>query len=188
MKKLSAFYLAAGLVAASALPLLAQQSASIEIPGYLNPKTGTFRPKAATTPTPDTAPKLTTYTGTLEFNYTITLETAVPSGDVVHCEATAELVDVPTSGSNENVITEEASVNATVKGSTATCTVKIPYSWPLANAAVDSVSRTYAVVITPPSIVNETDAQAVRRSTQYLPPIAVPKSGTTTTDTIDATI
>ena len=188
MKKLSAFYLAAGLVAASALPLAAQQSTSAEIPGYLNPKTGTFRLKATATPTPDTAPKLTTYAGTLEFNFTINLDTSVPSGDVVHCEATAELADVPTTGSNENVITEEATTNATVKGSAAACTVKIPYSWALASGSEDSVSLTYAIAIVPPSVVNETDAQAVRRSTQYLAPISVLKSGTTTTETIDATI
>jgi len=187
MKRVSCICLALGFSMGSALASIAQQTNSVEIPGYLNPRTGAFRPKLSV-PNPDTAPKLTTYTGTLEFSFTITLDSAVPSGDVVHCEATAELVDLPTGGANENVITEGASKNATVKGTTATCTVKIPYSWALANGTEDSVSLSYVLAIVPPSITNETDAYPTRRSSQELAPIAVPKSGSTTTETIDATL
>jgi hypothetical protein len=185
---LRALSIAVGVVlATTALPSIAQQSNSIEIPGYLNPKTGAFRPKPATA-TPDATAKYTTYTGTFEFEFTITVESKIPSGQEIDCEATSELVDIPTSGSFENVISEQASAIATVKGDTATCTVKIPYSWSLASGAEDSVSLTYALAIVPTSITNETDAVPVRRSSQYLAPITVPKTGTTTTKIIEATI
>ncbi len=171
----------------AALPSICQQTRSVEIPGYLNPKTGAFRPQVAR-PTPDAAPKVTTYTGTFEFNFTIDLVTAVPSGQEVECDANAELVDLPTTGGFENVITEEASVKATVKGSTATCTVKIPYSWPLESGPDDSVSFNYGISIIPTSVTSESGLVQTRRSSQELAPTAVPKSGTTTTKTIDATI
>jgi len=187
MKTLVPSLAAAALLLGTALPSIAQQSRSVEIPGYLNPKTGAFRPKPATA-TPDVTAKYTTYTGTLEFEFTITVDSKIPSGQEVDCEATAELVDVPTSGSFENVISEEASAIATVKGDTATCTVKIPYSWSLASGAEDSVSLSYDLAIVPTAITSETDAEAVRRSLQYLAPIPVPKTGTTTTKTIEATI
>jgi hypothetical protein len=179
--------IAACLVVGSALPSIAQQATGIEIPGYLNARTGTFRPKPASA-APDVTAKYTTYTGTFEFEFTITVDSKIPSGQEIDCEANASVVDIPTGGSFENVITEEASSIATIKGDTATCTVKIPYSWPLANGAEDSVSLTYDLAIVPTSITNETDAVPVRRSSQYLAPIAVPKTGTTTTKTIEATI
>jgi hypothetical protein len=178
----------AALMLGMALPSVCQQSTSVEIPGYLNPKTGTFRPRLTPAATPAATPKYTTYTGTLEFEFTITVDSKIPSGQEVDCEATASLVDIPTEGSNENVITEGATAIASVSGTTATCTVKIPYSWSLANAAEDEVSLSYQLAIVPASITNETDATPVRRSTQDLAPITVPKTGTTTTKDIDATI
>jgi len=94
MKTLVPSLAAAALLLGTALPSIAQQSSSVEIPGYLNPKTGAFRPKPATA-TPDVTAKYTTYTGTLEFEFTITVDSKIPSGQEVDCEATAELVDVP---------------------------------------------------------------------------------------------
>jgi hypothetical protein len=185
MKTLLRVLPAVALVFGSALPSICQQSSSIEIPGYLNPKTGAFRPKLTNATTPVAAVKYATYTGTLEFEFTITVDSKIPSGQEVDCEATASLAD---EGTYENVITEEASAIATVSGTTATCKVKIPYSWSLANATEDEIALNYQLAIVPTSITNETDALPVRRSFQNLAPIAVPKTGTTTTETVDATI
>jgi hypothetical protein len=70
----------AALLLGSALPFLGQQSStSVEIPGFLNPRTGAFRPNLVH-PSPDAAPKLTTYDGTLEFNFTINVQSKIPSG------------------------------------------------------------------------------------------------------------
>jgi hypothetical protein len=170
----------------AALPSLCQQST--DIPGYLNPKTGAFRPKVAVAPSPDATVKLTTYTGTLEFEFTVTVDSTIPSGQKVICEVTTEVVDIPTGGSSENVITEEAATAASLSGKTATCTVKVPYSWALASGPEDQVGVTYRLAIVPTAITSEPDATAVRSSSQQLTPFVVPKSGTTTTKTIEATI
>jgi hypothetical protein len=77
--------------------------------------------------------------------------------------------------------TESGSVKATISGSTAKCTVTIPYSWPLKSASSDMISMSYAVEASGTSL-------ATRTSSQSLPSIKVPPNGTTTTETIASTI
>lgn len=178
------------LLIAVALPVLGQQSQRrTGIPGYLDPLTGGFHP-SRTIPDPDAAAKLTTYTGTLEFQFVIKVASVVPSGHEILCSATADLVDISTTpGGGENVIDEEASVVAKQTGTSATCTVLIPYSWSLINGPLDTVGLSYSVEIIPTSTTTPLfGSLASRISSQLLPSIAVPRTGTTTTKTIDATV
>jgi len=63
--------------------------------------------------------------------------------------------------------------------------VNIPYSWNLASASTDKVTLTYSIEA--PVEATATTAFPQRMSTQSLATIAVPTSGTTTTETVTAT-
>jgi len=100
--------------------------------GYQDPETGVFHPLS--TATPDVSTPATT--GTIELVMTITLKTALPKGGAVLCG-----VDLTAFSENLSTYTisdwyEEAYTAATVSGSTATCTVNVPYSWVLPAASV----------------------------------------------------
>ncbi len=81
-------------------------------------------------------------------------------------------------------ITESASVGAKEAG-TVNCTVTIPYSWTLATMSTDRVSLSYSI-----SVAGSTSTTVLpnRNSTHGLGSISVPANGTTTTQTIRATI
>ncbi len=107
--------------------------------GYLDPKTGAFRPLVQN-PVEDeeVEPALAPTTGTFVFNFTITIASKNLGGDTILCSANADTFE--TTGLSAE---ESASVKATVTGSTAKCTVTIPYSWPLKSASSDTVSLSY---------------------------------------------
>jgi hypothetical protein len=116
------------------------------------------------------------YYGRLNFAITITLSTAVPSGDSVLCSADASVSD-PTNSTNS----EHFEALATVSGSTATCNLTIPYEWLLSTPGSDSISATYGV-----SIVSTTSATVgfARSGTHGLPTVTgVPVSGSVTSYT-----
>jgi hypothetical protein len=151
------------------------------IRGYLDPRTGLFHslPQAAL---PDAeVPPPAPFGGKFVFNFTITVDSAIASTAKIICEATASTEDV----ASLNLILETASVTATRSGSTATCTVTIPYSWNLSSATTDKVSLTYQIFAGPSSTTNPL---ATRVSEQNLKTISVPANGATTTETITATI
>jgi hypothetical protein len=79
---------------------------------------------------------------------------------------------------------EIAEVAATRSGSTATCTVKVPYSWGLSSAS-DTVQLEYDVVV-PTSLVTTNTAPS--RDSTRTSAIALPLKGATTTLTADITI
>ena len=149
------------------------------IRGYLDPRTGIFH----SMPNPDLqeadVPPPATFGGKFVFNFSITVSSALPSTTKIFCEATASTVDPL------NLITETASVMATRSGSTANCTVTIPYSWNLSSSSTDRVSLLYQVIAGVPST---TTPLATRSSSQSLPQTKVPANGATTTETIAATI
>lgn len=155
------------------------------IRGYLDPQTGVFH----TIPHPelqeDAAPvATTTFTGKIVANFTITIDSTVLSTNEIGCQVSADLEDIGT----VNVITEEAT-NAVKRGTgtTVTCTATIPYSWKLATASTDTISLSYTIT----SPVGATTLAAefpLRVSSQTLPSMKVPPTGTTTTLTIAATI
>jgi hypothetical protein len=169
-----------------AQPLLGQTATASEtqgIPGYLDPRTGAFRP------TPQVLPDLeeiqaasTTVTGKLVFNFTITVTSTGLSADTVVCGANAELVDAPTTG---GIFILESAAVGVKEASTVSCTVTIPYSWTLATMSTDKVTLTYTIS------VGGTTATTVlpnRTSSRGLGSINVPANGATTTETIKATI
>lgn len=107
--------------------------------GYQDPETGTFQPLVRVLPDTSTSPT----TGTVELTLTISLKTALPKGGTVVCEAS--LSAVSENLSNFTIIDwdEEGYSVATVSGSTATCTVNVPYSWVIpANSS--TVSNTFS--------------------------------------------
>jgi hypothetical protein len=154
--------------------------------GYLDPKTGAFRPLVQN-PVEDeeVEPALAPTTGTLVFNFTITIASKNLAGDTIICSAYASTSEFSSAGVGVSA-NETASVKATVTGSTAKCSVTIPYSWPLKTASTDTVSLNYIV-----EAVNTSTTAAgelARSSSQNLPTIKVPKTGATTTETIASTI
>ncbi len=125
----------------------------------------------------------TTVTGKLVFNATITVSSTIPTTDVIACSASAVVVDT---SSGINVI-ENAGVAAKRSGSTAICSVTIPYSWNLVSPTADFVNLTFRVTV-PGQITNPATLLPSRGSEQMLGRIPVPPSGTTTTQTLKVTI
>lgn len=116
-----------------------------KILGFQNPETGEFEPLVRAVPD---ASSTTPTTGTVEVTLTITLKTALPKNGSVNCGA-----NLTAMSENETTFAyaywyEQAYTIATVSGSTATCTVNVPYSWviPAASSTVkNSVTGMYAV-------------------------------------------
>ena len=150
------------------------------IRGYLDPRTGIFH----ALPVPDLqeadVPPPAATGGKLVFNFTITVSSALASTTKIFCTASATVLEATLSE-----FAESASVTATRSGSTATCTVTIPYSWNLSTVSTDRVSLSYTIIAGVPTT---TIPLATRTSEHSLPPISVPANGATTTATITATI
>jgi len=149
--------------------------------GYLDARTGAFKPMVQTPAEEDqasAAAAISPTTGKFVFNLTINVVSSLPSNEVIVCSATANVFDIP----SITTITEEASVVASRSGSKATCTVTIPYSWPLSTASQDKVGLGFSVS------ANSTTGVLGRLSNHSLPSIKVPSSGATTTQTLNATI
>jgi hypothetical protein len=158
------------------------QTAGRGIRGYLDPETGTFHvlPHATDDAVP---PPATTFSGKFVFNFTITVDATIASTAKIECLATA-LVEDNVTGGSPNIITEEAAVVATRSGTTATCTVNIPYSWSLVTGSTDKVNLGYTIQA--PSEVAATAALPARISSQQnFASISIPTG--TTTETITAT-
>jgi hypothetical protein len=107
--------------------------------GYQDPKTGVFHQlgnREVLEPDVTTAPT----TGTVDVVVTITLKTALPKGGSIVCDAS--LIASSISETTASVATYEEALAevATVSGSTATCTIKIPYSWALPAASTTVVN------------------------------------------------
>ena len=124
-----------------------------------------------------------TVTGKLVFTTTITLSSTFPAADVIACSAQALVLDT---GSGNDII-ESTEVAATKSGSTATCTVTIPYSWNLLTPTADFVNLTFSVRV-PATPATAAATLPNRTNTQTLGRIPIPASGTTTTETVKVTI
>jgi hypothetical protein len=173
------------LLVACVLPMHAQQTTrrTPGIPGYLDARGGfhVLPPMIDDTNNAD-IDAVTTFNGTFVVNFTITLTSSIPTADKISCLATATVFDT----ASTNTIEETAAVAATRTGTTATCKVTIPYSWQLASGTTDQVQLTYE--ISAPGILTTTNGLPLRTSLGGLGHIAVPKNGTTTTETVVATI
>jgi hypothetical protein len=113
------------------------------IPGYLDARTGAFRAVPHHSIDADAlAPEAAVvYTGKFVYHFTITLGSTIPTGDVIQCAASADTTDT----ARETFLHEQGASQATVSGSTATCTVTIPYSWTLGSPTTDTVALYYSI-------------------------------------------
>lgn len=135
--------------------------------GYLDPHTGAFLPLVSTTESPDSAAASTQITGELKIAGTVTIVSpSITSTTPINCTATA----IVASDAN-GPITEEAASLATRSGSTATCTVLIPYEWLLATPTTDKVVLSVSVAA---------ESASVRIHTHQVATFTVPGVGTTT--------
>jgi hypothetical protein len=170
------------LIAQSAWSQNAEKPKTHGILGYLDANTGAFKPvpKAATDEelAASTAANISPTTGKFVFNITINIVSTLPATDVIICGASASVSEpLPFT-----TIDEQAEVLATRSGSKATCTVTIPYSWPLTTPGQDIVGMSFSVNASAQTLV------LARQSLHELPGGKVPANNSTTTMSFNATI
>jgi hypothetical protein len=166
----------AGMLMVSAMHGAAAQSGSNGVLGVLTPS-GTFRPVMVR---PLTSGAAETVTGKFIMKLTITIASTIPASTPILCD-----LDTSTLGQNASYefvdeIFETASALATRSGSTAVCTVTLPYQWIL-HLSSDTVSLSYNV-----TAVGSTGTD--RTSSIYYETISVPKNGVTTSFDLTGTI
>jgi hypothetical protein len=150
------------------------------IPGYLDPRTGTFRPVPLVTDSgSEDAPPVTPTTGKIVLNLTVTLQTSFGTGETYSCGLTASAFD--TSSGLSFVDSHQIAVTKT--GSTLTCTITLPYSWALVSRGSDTMMVAYSV-----DAGNGTGALHIRLAEHGVANLIVPVSGTTTTYTLSTVI
>jgi hypothetical protein len=143
-----------------------QSRAAPSVIGFMDPQTGALLPLMATTASPEIlAAASTAVTGTLKITGTITLISAIPTTTPVQCSATAIVVADP-NGPISDLVTSPA----TRSGSTATCTLLIPYEWVL-QTLTDKVTLSVSA------------SALTRTHTRQLATFTVPANGVTTSFT-----
>ena len=153
--------------------------------GYLNPTNNSFQPLGTQ---PITSPAaVSTVTGKIVTNFTITVASAIAQTTPISCGVEATVPDEnKATFTLSNDVIETAAVIATRSSATAAkCTVTIPYSWRLSNPTTDTVQILYQIGTIPSA---STPGLTLRFSSQFIAIIPVPKTGTTTTETVAATI
>ena len=148
------------------------------IPGYLDPRTGAFRPMPPATDSEDAAPVVTPTTGKIVLNLTVTLLSTFPATETYSCGLTATTVD----SSGLSFIDSEQ-IAATKAGSTLTCTITLHYSWALATPTVDRMLVEYTV-----NGVAGTSGLPIRLADHGVASVTVPANGVTTTYTLSTAI
>ena len=165
----------------------ANKSGNAGILGYLDATTGAFRPiaqKALQTTAANVAPT----TGTFVVNFAITIQSSFPANTTITCSVTANADNVSTNPVGSSVFIEQASTTAAISGASASCSVTIPYSWTLATPASDHVGLGYTITASTPAAAPIVALTTLRYSSQEIATIPVPASGTTTTQSVAATI
>lgn len=151
----------------------ANNAAKPGILGYLDPKTGAFRPVPSATDEIVDPATFTTFTGTITVTLTITVKST--SLTVFTCQAEVSVEDNITA--SPRGYSESAAANATGT-TTRTCKLTIPYAWSLATHASDSMTTSYFVF---GSGTSTTGADTSRSSSLFpLDSRAVPANGATT--------
>lgn len=147
--------------------------------GYMD-KSGMFHPLNRPIRDAETA-SITPTTGKFVFNATLTISPGLPTNAVIVCTVAGGVADA-TSG----VFSNSVSVTATRSGSTATCTLNMPYSWDLASPSADVVRLDFVAT----AIVGTLGSQNFYEETFTAPAITskVPANGATTTETVTSTI
>lgn len=148
-------------------------------PVQIDPITGQFRMMQADTEIQPFAG--TTVTGKFVVNFTITVSSTLSTSDVISCGVTSTLLDT---GSTFEIL-EGATVAATRSGSTAKCTVTIPYSWTLVTSTTDMVLLTFDINVP----ATTAGSQFPNRFSEHgFANIHVPANGATTTFNLTPTI
>lgn len=170
---------------ALALPLYSQQAnsqAPYGMVGRLDLRTGLFTPigPVPNALTSEEPPPLTTYTGKYVVNFTITISSAIPTTTAIACNVSVTVIDAT------GQLSDSLAASATRSGSTATCSVTLPYSW-LITSSSDAVYVNYDVSAPPQPLVSSSPFPR-RYSARPIATTTVPASGATTTYTITTTI
>jgi hypothetical protein len=138
--------------------------------GYLDPQTGAFTARAQTAvANVATTPVIFR----LIFNFNIEYNDQ-SSTNAIACE-----VDISPVGDSAELLLSEHAVSLSPDGGHS-CQVTILASWPLANAATDTISMSYS--ISSYQTVAGTTIESFRTSLQSLPSIAMLASGQTATE------
>jgi len=95
----------------------------------------------------DVPPPLTTFTGKFVVTFTITISSAVPTSTTIACNVGVIVIDAA------GDISDSLATTATRSGSTATCSVTLPYSWAV-SAQSDTVYVSYDVSAPPQPLVS----------------------------------
>ena len=120
---------------------MANSPAKPGILGYLDPRTGAFRPVPSGAEEGPDAAALTTFGGTITVTLTITLKTTGLTN--ITCSEEVSVIDAITTSAR--FLAESDTVVATGTGSTRTCKLSIPYAWALATQSSDNMSTSYVV-------------------------------------------
>jgi hypothetical protein len=150
--------------------------------GYLDPKTGAFRPIPQASDDAIEPAALTVTGGTITVTLTITVKSVGLT--TFSCSAETNVPDNSASLTAFRNYLETATVAATGTGATRTCKVTIPYSWSLTTPASDSMTTGYTVFATgtAPSLTQRTSTLS------NLDTRKVPANGATTALTAAVTI
>jgi hypothetical protein len=160
---------------------LAQNTPNKRTFGYIDGKTGIFHPLNRTPLSEEAAAAITPTTGTFVYSVTITVSSALPTTATITCDLSGGTDDLVS-----GVYSNEVEVTAKRTGNTATCTLTMPYSWDLADASKDTVELDLGITAT-----NGSFGSAGYYFEEFIAPAttsAVPKTGTTTTKSVTATI
>lgn len=146
--RLTMVFLLSTCFLAAAIPAWGQATNNSTKPGilgYLDPRTGAFRPvpPPATDDDAETPATSSVVTGTVTLTITITVKTSGLTTFI--CSAEVDTLDGTTS---PTIYNEGNSVTATGSGSTRTCKLSIPYSWTLTSASTDIMTTSYFVTAT----------------------------------------
>jgi hypothetical protein len=161
----------------------ANNAAKPGILGYLDPKTGAFRPVPSATDEIVDPATFTTFGGTITVTLTITVKSTTLT--VFTCEAEVGVNDNTSSGVPRSY-SESATATATGTGTTRTCKLTIPYAWALATHANDMMTTSYFAF---GSGTSTTGADTSRSSSLfYLDSRLVPANGATTALTAAVTL
>jgi hypothetical protein len=118
------------------------------IPGFLNPKTGTFTTRAQAQQPRATQATITGnyYFGKVVVTLTVFIGSAFPSGTQYSCHADANTFDGGSTG-NENSFDESVSALAgpVTSGGYTSCTLTMPYLWQLASPSTDQICVDFEV-------------------------------------------
>jgi len=178
-----------GFVPFSVGQLGSQAPSPHHILGYFNQDTGLFEPLRTAVQDTELPPVAAT-TGTLVFNFTITMKSAFPKNGIITCSAAGAVIETSYS-------TDEAGfgIAKLVSGTTYSCGVSMPYSWLLNTPATDKIILSYKAQVNEAVQITATNGtgtnvvvSAGRASSQTTASIAVPANGAITTKTVSVTL